>query len=172
MKNWLIWKDPDAGKDWRQEDKVTTEDEMVGWYHRLNGHEFEQTPGDGNGQGSLAYCSPWDHKQLDTTEWLNGPNSNFFFHISFLFSSIFLYNNFVDAISSLLICLRIYLVLFHSLTVSSPPSYFFPVFFWGGEGGGESAFIIALMILGCLLMRAPHTCSRLAFWWACWRAVR
>ena len=57
-KSQLIWKDPDAGKGWRQEEKGTTEDEMVGWPHWLNGHEFEQTPGDGEGQGSLACCSP------------------------------------------------------------------------------------------------------------------
>ena len=61
-------KDPNAGKDWRQEEKETTEDKMVGWYHRLNGHEFEQAPGNGEGQGSLACCSPWDHKELDATE--------------------------------------------------------------------------------------------------------
>ena len=70
-KNWLIRKDPDAGKDWRQEEKGTTEDEMVGCYHRLNGHEFEQAPGNGEGQGSLACCSPWGHKESDMTEWLN-----------------------------------------------------------------------------------------------------
>ena len=70
-KNWLIGKDPDAGKDWRQEQKRMTEDEMVGWHHRLNGHEFEQAPGDGEGQGSLECYSPWGHKELDTTEWLN-----------------------------------------------------------------------------------------------------
>ena len=70
-KNWLIWKDPDAGKDWRQEEKGTTEDEMAGWHHRLNGHEFEQTPGIGDGQGGLACRSPWGRKELDTTEWLN-----------------------------------------------------------------------------------------------------
>ena len=57
-KSWLIGKDPDAGKDWRQEEKGTTEDEMVGWHHRLNGHEFEQAPGVGDGQGSLTCCSP------------------------------------------------------------------------------------------------------------------
>ena len=57
-KNWLIRKDPDAGKDWRQKEKGTTEDEMVGWHHWLNGHEFEQTPGVGDGQGGLACCSP------------------------------------------------------------------------------------------------------------------
>ena len=58
VKSWLIRKDPDAGKDWRQEENGTTEDEMVGWHHRLNGHEFEQAPGVGDGQGSLACCSP------------------------------------------------------------------------------------------------------------------
>ena len=61
-KNWLIGKDPDAGKDWRQKEKGTTENEMVGWHHRLNGHEFEQAPVVGDGQGDLACYSPWDHK--------------------------------------------------------------------------------------------------------------
>ena len=70
-KNWLIWKDPDAGKNWRWEEKGMTEDEMVGWHHRLDGHEFEQALRVGDGQGSLACCSPWGHKELDTTEWLN-----------------------------------------------------------------------------------------------------
>ena len=58
VKNLLIGKDPDAGKDWRQEEKGTTDDEMVGWHHRLDGHEFEQAPGVGDGQGSLVCCSP------------------------------------------------------------------------------------------------------------------
>ena len=70
-KNWLTGKDPDAGKDWRQEEKGTTEDEMVGWHHRLDGHEFEQAPGVGVGQGNLECCSPWGHKESDTTERLN-----------------------------------------------------------------------------------------------------
>ena len=61
-KNRLIARDPDAGKDWRQEEKGMTEDEMVGWYHRLDGHEFEQAPGVGDGQGSLVCCRPWGHK--------------------------------------------------------------------------------------------------------------
>ena len=74
MKDSLIGKDPDAGKDWRQEEKGTTEDEMVGWHHRLNGHEFEQTPGDGEGQGSLVCCSQWA-AELDTTQWLNKNSS-------------------------------------------------------------------------------------------------
>ena len=62
VKNWLIGKDPDAGKDWRQKEKQTTEDEMVGWHPRLNGHVFEQALGDGEGQGSLVCCSPWGRK--------------------------------------------------------------------------------------------------------------
>ena len=71
VKNWLIGKDPDAGRDWRQEEKGTAEDEMVGWHHRLNGHEFEQAPGVDDGQGGLACCSPSGHKELDMTKWLN-----------------------------------------------------------------------------------------------------
>ena len=70
-KNWLIGTDPDAWKDWRQEEKGMTEDEMVGWHHRLDVHGFEQALGIGDGQGSLASCSPWAHKGSDTTEWLN-----------------------------------------------------------------------------------------------------
>ena len=71
MKKWLLWKDPDAGKDWRQEEKGTSEDEMVAWHSRLNRHESEQALGDGEGQGSLAGCSPWGHKELNMTERLN-----------------------------------------------------------------------------------------------------
>ena len=71
VKTWLTRKDLNAGKDWRQE-KGTTEDKMVRWPHWLNGHEFEQAPGDGKGrQGSLACCSPWGLKESDTTEQLN-----------------------------------------------------------------------------------------------------
>ena len=75
VKNWLIGKDPDAGKDWRQEEKETAEDEMVGWHHWLDGYEFEQAPGVGDGQGSLASCSPWGHKESDMTEQLNWTES-------------------------------------------------------------------------------------------------
>ena len=70
-KNRLIWKDSDAGKVWRQEEKGTTEDEMNGWHHQLDRHEFEQTPGDGEGQGSLMCYSSCYCKESDTTEWLN-----------------------------------------------------------------------------------------------------
>ena len=70
-KNWLIGKDPDAGKDGRQEEKGTTEDEMARWHHQLDGHEFEKALGVGDGQGILLLCSPWGHKESDMTEWLN-----------------------------------------------------------------------------------------------------
>ena len=87
-KSRLIGKDPEAGKDWGQE-KGVPEDEMVGWHHWLNGHEL----GDGEGQGSLVCCSPWGHKELHMTEWLNNINNNesylktsffFFFLLSYL----------------------------------------------------------------------------------------
>ena len=74
-KSWLFWKDPDAGKDWEQEEKGTTEDEMVGWHHRLNGHEFGWTLGVGDGQRGLACCGSWGCKESDTTERLNWTES-------------------------------------------------------------------------------------------------
>ena len=70
-KSWFTGKDPDAGKDWGQEEKGTTEDKMVGWHHQLNGRGFGFTPGVGDGQGGLACCGSWGHKELDTTEQLN-----------------------------------------------------------------------------------------------------
>ena len=70
-KSWLIIKDPVAGRDWGHEEKGTTEDKMVGWHHRFNGHEFEQTPGDIEGQRSLACCSPQGCKELYMTQQLN-----------------------------------------------------------------------------------------------------
>ena len=70
-KNWLNRKNLDLGKDWRQEEKRMTEDEMAGWHHQLNGDEFEQALGVGDGQGSLACCSPWCRKESNTTEQLN-----------------------------------------------------------------------------------------------------
>ena len=70
-KNWLIVKDPYGGKNWRQEEKGMTEDEMVGWHHQFDGHEFVQATGVGDGQGSLACCCLWGCKELDTTEQLN-----------------------------------------------------------------------------------------------------
>ena len=89
-KNWLIWKDPDVGKDWRQEEKGMTEDKMVGWHHWLNGHEFEQAPGVGDEQGSVVCCSPWGRKESDTTEqlnWTEGRHSAW--RKAFVYSSLF-----------------------------------------------------------------------------------
>ena len=76
-KTWLTEKDPGAGKDWRQEEWEYTEDEMVGWHHWLNGHEFDYTLGVGDAQGSLVCCSPRGHKESDTTEWLNWTEVNY-----------------------------------------------------------------------------------------------
>ena len=75
-KSWLIGKDPSAGRDWGQEEKGTTKDEMAGWHHRLDGHEFEWTPGVGDGQGDLACCDLWGHKEWDRTERLNWTELN------------------------------------------------------------------------------------------------
>ena len=71
QKGWLVGKNPDGGKDWRQEEKGSTEDEMVGWHHQLNGHEFEWTLGVGDGQGGLACCDSWGRKESDMAEQLN-----------------------------------------------------------------------------------------------------
>ena len=75
-KSWLIWKYPDTGKDWGQEEKGTAEDEVVGWHHRLDGHEFGWTLGVGDGQGGLACCGSWGPKESDMTEWLNWTHSS------------------------------------------------------------------------------------------------
>ena len=77
-KSWLIRKDPDAGKDWSLEEKGMTEDEMVGWHRWLNGHEFEQAPGDGEGQRSLWCCSPWGRKESDI-DWATEQHSSYIF---------------------------------------------------------------------------------------------
>ena len=80
-KSWLIWKDPDAGKDWGQEKKGTTEDEMVRWHHRLNGHRFGWTLEAGDGQGGLACYGSWGHKESDTNEQLNWLTDSFIHYI-------------------------------------------------------------------------------------------
>ena len=77
----LIGKDSDAEKDWSQEEKGMTEEEMVGWHQWLNGHEFEQTLGDSEEQGSLPCCSPWRHKESDTTLWLNDNKDPSLYHL-------------------------------------------------------------------------------------------
>ena len=76
VKSWLIGKDPDAGRDWGKEEKGMTEDEMDGWHHQLDGHEFEWTPGVGDGQGGLACCNSWGLKELDMTERVNWTELN------------------------------------------------------------------------------------------------
>ena len=81
VKSWLTGKDSDAGKDWGQEEKGMTEDEMAGWHHQLNGCEFEWTLGVGDGQGGLACCNSRGHKESDTTEWLNWTELNWVIHI-------------------------------------------------------------------------------------------
>ena len=94
VKRWLIGKDSDAGRDWGQEEKGMTEDEMAGWHHRLDGCKFEWTPGVGDGQGGLACCDSWGRKESDMTKWLNWTELNlkkhslicFFFPICNLFS--------------------------------------------------------------------------------------
>ena len=75
-KNWLTGKDPDSGKDWKWKEKGTTEDEIVGWHHWLNGHEFEQSLEVSDGLGGLVCSSPWGHKESDTTKWLNWTELN------------------------------------------------------------------------------------------------
>ena len=80
-KSWLIGKDSDAGRDWGQEEKGTAEDEMAGWHHRLDGREFEWTPGVGNGQEGLACCDSWGRKELDMTEQLNWTELKAYCHV-------------------------------------------------------------------------------------------
>ena len=86
VKNWLTRKDPDPGQDWRQEEKGMTEDKMVGWHHWLNGHEFEQVPGDGEEKGSLACCSPWGSQRV-RKDWVI--ELNVFSTLNFSLSSSF-----------------------------------------------------------------------------------
>ena len=94
-KNWLIWKDRDAGRDWGQEEKGTTEDELVGWHHWLNGHEFEQAPGDGEGQGSLVCCSPWGCIESNIN-WARAWNLDKMFCVSIFSSFLILFINHVN----------------------------------------------------------------------------
>ena len=103
-KNWLIGKDPDAGKDWSQEEKGMTEDKMVGWHHRLNRHELEQTLRVNGEQGSLVCCSSWAHKESDTIYWLydnnelgliNQPYMLIYKYISTLFESHLILETFI-----------------------------------------------------------------------------
>ena len=90
-KSWLIGKDSNAGRDWGQEEKGMTEDEMAGWHHWLDGRESEWTPGVGHGQGGLACCDSWSRKVLDTTEWLIWSDQVDFLSLSLLFGLVGIY---------------------------------------------------------------------------------
>ena len=107
----LIWKDPDAGKDWGQEEKGTTEDEMVGWHQLLNGHGFGYTRGVGDGQGGLECCNSWGHKESDTIEELN-------------WLTIFLGH------ASILLFLEHFLTFWHYIMLQVHPPYFLPLENW------------------------------------------
>ena len=87
-KSRLIGKDPDAGKDWKQEEKGTTEYKIVGWHHQLNGHDFEQTPGYGEQQGSFVFCRPWSSKELARTEQLNNNNKELLWNFDKILASL------------------------------------------------------------------------------------
>ena len=106
VKNWFIWKDPDCGKDWRQEEKRTTEDMIFGWHHWLDGHEFEQAPGVGNGQGSLVCWSPWGLKETHWVTELNwtGVETNKDFLLNCLFKNTVNQNKFCKFLSQSKLC--------------------------------------------------------------------
>ena len=128
-KNWLTGKDPDAGKDWRQEEKGMTKDEIVGWHHRLNGREFEQALGVGDRQGSLAYFSPWGLQSMESRPPCPSPNPGVYSNSSPLSQWCH------PAISSSV-------VPFSSCLQSFPASVSFPMsqfFVWGGQSIGVSA---------------------------------
>ena len=111
-RSWLIGKDSDAGRDWGEEEKGTTEDEIAGWHHRLDGHECEWTPGVGDGQGGLACCDSWGQKELDTTEWLNWTELNVLVLFFLENPSIILYSSYKEF-------LNIYGIQFHCFCFSS-----------------------------------------------------
>ena len=92
VKSWLIGKDSDAGRDWGQEEKGMTEDEMAGWHHWLDGCEFEWTPGVGDGQGGLACCNSWCRKESETTEQLNWTELNLSMSAAYMTSIVFRIN--------------------------------------------------------------------------------
>ena len=105
VKSWLIGKDPDAGRDWEQEEKGTTEDEMAGWHHRLDGHGFGYTPGVGDGRGGLACCDSWGHKESEMTERLDWTE---LIHSLFLISILILSFYFANVTISICICLPVH----------------------------------------------------------------
>ena len=100
-KSWLIGKDSDAGRDWGQEEKGTTEDEMAGWHHWLDGHGSEWTPGAGDGQGGLACCDSWGHKESDTTEQRNWTELTFLLDFSMYHYFVWVFSWFILIMSNL-----------------------------------------------------------------------
>jgi len=156
VKNWLIAKDPDARKDWRQEEKGT-KDEMVGWHHRLDGHEFELAPGV-EGHGSLVCCSPWGHKESDMTERLNWWLS--FCILSFCFlDSIFwctkIFNSYVQFIYLffwvLCVCVCAFGIILKKLKANPKSSRFTPIF-------PSKSFIVWAFIFRSLLQFGSIFC--------------
>ena len=137
MRNWLIGKDTDSGKDWRQEEKGTTEVEMVGWHHQLNGQEFEQAPGVGDGQGSLSCCSPWHCKECSTTEQLNWTDFSPLICLCTVIKNqlskdawISFWTLFSVALICLLICLALHLCFYFCSFLKTKSVYiFYPCFF-------------------------------------------
>ena len=124
-KSWLIGKDSDAGRDWGQEEKGMTEDEMAGWHYGLNGRESEWTPGDGDGQGGLACCSSWGRKESDTTERLNWTELKIFiFYVSgkcliFSLAALFLFSTSIWMSYFIISSLKLVLNLFPELQISN-----------------------------------------------------
>ena len=123
VKNWLIGKYFDSGKDWGQEEKRMTENEMVGWHRQLDGHEFEQTAGVSDGQGGLVCCSSWGHKESDTTEQMNWTEWKICFHpstIHLLNGSLLVYTcNNIRTVDPLFPCGRQLSLLEYRATCSS-----------------------------------------------------
>ena len=140
VKNWLIGKDPDAGKDWRQEEKGRTEDEMVGWHHQFDGHEFEQAPGVG-----LSCCRPWGHKELDMTEWLSWTE---------------ILESLRFQIDSCCYHRKAFIVSVHRIVFSSADcdgsDFFFVPFQWVGVEVPGRAVVVSIVCF-CALWRCWHT---------------
>ena len=123
-KSWLIGKDPDAGRDWGQEEKGVTEDEMAGWHHRLDGHEFEWTPGVGDGEGGLACCDSWGRKESDLTEGQNWTEVNQILQDSIHSFPLVRYSCPLSAgVLHALLCLKVYSWCIHGETcIPCPPT--------------------------------------------------